>query len=282
MREAFDIGHSRWVFTHVADKAWAFSILAALTKPGGYVIYGDRNTCGGIQEMLQRLAIYRLGGKNDTKIVEIAEALFPEDIDRSQRAVPRTREAIIFDRWVIQQQDDPSVDEILRMFRKHGLAYVSSWPRIDFPGRGASTFSDPRNEPLLREGARMVENLWMILCNGEEESLSSANPLPPAYYTSLAKAAGRLRNLQIGTVIDPQLLAKSFARLAALSRPDPRGSSQLNRRLAIFFREIETFLDLIASGKDLKTIRKKIKGFSILFRGYAGVRRVDFVAYKPR
>jgi 2-polyprenyl-3-methyl-5-hydroxy-6-metoxy-1,4-benzoquinol methylase len=91
LRNSFDISHSRGVFTHVADKQRAFQVLAALAKPGGYVIFGDRNTSGGVQEMLQRLAIYQLGGTDDQRIVQIAEALFSEDIDRSQRAVPRTR-----------------------------------------------------------------------------------------------------------------------------------------------------------------------------------------------
>ena len=34
------------------------------------------------------------------------QTLFSEDIDRSAKAITRTREAIIFDRWTIQQQDD--------------------------------------------------------------------------------------------------------------------------------------------------------------------------------
>jgi ubiquinone/menaquinone biosynthesis C-methylase UbiE len=164
----FDISHSRGVFTHVADKKKAFNILTSLAKPGGYVIYGDRNTAGGLQEMLQRLAIYKLGGDSDEKIVELAELLFSEDIDRSQRSVPRTREAIIFDRWVIQQQDDPSVEEVLDMFQNEGLEYVSSWPRIDFAGRGTSTFSDPRNWDTLKKGARLNEILWMVLNKGWE------------------------------------------------------------------------------------------------------------------
>ena len=122
--------------------------------------------------MLQRLAIYKLGGDSDERIVEIAEALFSADIDRSQKSVPRTREAIIFDRWVIQQQDDPSVAEVLEMFQNEGLEYVSSWPRIDFLGRGTSTFSDPRNLEGLKRGARLVENLWMIMREGESEILN--------------------------------------------------------------------------------------------------------------
>ena len=39
--EKYDISHSRGVFTHVANKAKAFSLLSSYAKPGGYVIYDD-------------------------------------------------------------------------------------------------------------------------------------------------------------------------------------------------------------------------------------------------
>ena len=70
----FDISHSRGVFTHVADKSLAFNILNQLTNLE--VGYGDRNTAGGIQEMLQRYVIYKLGGISDEKMIEISETLF--------------------------------------------------------------------------------------------------------------------------------------------------------------------------------------------------------------
>jgi len=72
---SFDISHSRGVFTHVSNKALAFKILCSLARPGGYIIYGDRNSAGGIQEMLQRFAIYKLGGSSDSDIIKTAEAL---------------------------------------------------------------------------------------------------------------------------------------------------------------------------------------------------------------
>lgn len=282
LEEKFDISHSRGVFTHVADKRKAFKILASLAKPGGYVIFGDRNTCGGIQEMLQRLAIYKLGGISDEKIVEISEILFSEDIDRSQQSVPRTREAIIFDRWVIQQQDDPSVDDVLSMFQAESLEYVSSWPRIDFPGRGTSTFSDPRNSEALRRGARIIENLWVILQQGELENINLIGGQAGDYFEKLASMAGGLRNLQKGTSPNIGKLQKDLSQLAEASDLAWGGPSLINKRLQVFFSETIKFLGMVASGESPAKIRKAIDGFSILFKGFAGVRHVDYVAYKRK
>lgn len=279
---SFDISHSRGVFTHVADKRKAFKILAALAKPGGYVIFGDRNTCGGVQEMLQRLAIYRLGGQSDEKIVEIAETLFSEDIDRSQNSVPRTRKAIIFDRWVIQQQDDPSVEEILAFFKDEGLEYVSSWPKIDYAGRGTSTHSNPIISANLIRGALSIELLWMILKDGERENIQAFELHKPGFFNEVGKVARKLRNLQIKTKINVSKLTEDFSNLIEIEKKSRLESTDLYNRLATFLLEAGIFLKMIQEKKKLSEIRKKIKEFTILFKGYAGVRHVDFVAYKPK
>jgi len=281
-KNKFDISHSRGVFTHVADKARAFNHLASYVKPGGYVIYGDRNTAGGIQEMLQRLAIYKLGGDNDEKIIEISEALFSDDITRSQQSVPRTREAIIFDRWVIQQQDDPSVKDVLDMFCNEGLDYISSWPRLDFAGRGVSTYTDPKNDNSLKRGARLVENLWMMLNQGENENIDSYLGLnQEKYLDEIDNICKSLRNLQIGDDIDILDLSNSFDRLGSMSFIDKDKQTYLNERQNIFIKEVISFLNLIKLNRNPKEIRKEIDNYNILFKGYAGVRHLDYVAYKP-
>lgn len=280
LKESFDISHSRGVFTHVADKAKAFGILASLAKPGGYVIYGDRNTLGGLQEMLQRYAIYKLGGSGDERIVEIAEILFSDDIDRSQRAVPRTREAIIFDRWVIQQQDDPSVNEVLTFFENEGLEYVSSWPRIDFPGRGESLYSDPRSLPALRQGARLIESLWMVLNKGEVENILSCDPIENSnqFYVELEEIGELLRNLQITNTLEPGELVDKFLHLGASITAK---NTYLSERLEKFSQEVQEFICMIEAGNEPEDIRRRMNQFNILFKGYAGVRHVDYVAFKP-
>lgn len=280
LKEKFDISHSRGVFTHVADKREAFRILAALAKPGGYVVYGDRNTLGGLQEMIQRYAIYKLGGTEDGKIIEVAEALFSDDIDRSQRALPRTREAIIFDRWVIQQQDDPSVDDVFTLFDEQGLQYVSSWPRIDFSGRGTSTHSDPRTWAEIRLGAQFVETLWMMLNQGENENISSLEFLESQgdFYNQLSRLGSLLRNVQISSSLSTETLLDQLRTLSELIAPREPSCSA---RLLSFLGEISDFLKIVDQGAELRVIRWRIDQFKILFKGFAGVRHVDYLAYKP-
>ena len=109
----FDIVHSRGVFSHTYNKELAFDKLASNLKVGGYLIFGDPNKIGGFQNMLQRHIVYSLGRDKD-EMEEICERLFADDITRSEKSkAVRTRRTIIFDRWIIPQQDDPSVEEVL-------------------------------------------------------------------------------------------------------------------------------------------------------------------------
>lgn len=292
LREKFDVSLSRGVFTHVGDKARAFKILASLAKPGGYVIYGDRNTYGGLQEMLQRYAIYYIIQKSTKKkiilenvyeeIVSIAEILFSEDIDRSQKAIPRTRRAIIFDRWVIQQQDDPTVNEVLKFIETEGLEYVNSFPSINFFGKGTSSLSKIKNLPALKEGGKINETLWMILNKGELENISSFEFLRDSnlFYKEINTFVKLMRNIKIDNNIPNNVLLKKIKNLKSLSKQTTK--FKLVDRLKVFFIEIEEFLKILKLTTNPNIIRKKIDNFQILFKGYVGLRGVDYIAYKPK
>ena len=288
LQASFDISHSRGVFTHVADKTGAFKILSDLAKPGGYIIYGDRNTSGGVQEMLQRFAIYSLA-KNlpmktfDERVIYLAEALFEKDIDRSQASVPRTREAIIFDRWVISQQDDPSVSDVLAMMRSNGLQYVSSWPRIDFAGRGESTYTSPINWNNLENGAKTIELMWMLLNHGESENLESFIPQVGAeeFFNHTTKVSNRLRNLKNASNLSGKVISEDFVNWGKLGKLTFESQPNIAQRLKIFAMEVGVFLSSVEQEKPLGEIRKLVDSFEILFQNFAGVRHVDYLAYKP-
>src|SRR3989304_3176003 len=118
-QETYDIVHCRGVLSHTAAKEEAFRKISTFLKPEGYLIFGDPNKAGGFQNMLQRFAVYHFASTPD-EMVQVCETLFKEDIDRSQSFVPRTRRAIIFDRWVIQSQDDPSIYEVVQWLKESG------------------------------------------------------------------------------------------------------------------------------------------------------------------
>lgn len=285
LRHAFDFAHSRGVFTHVADKARAFNILAQLVKPGGYVIYGDRNTSGGVQEMLQRFAIFTLvQDKDSSQICAVAEALFSEDIDRSQRALPRTREAIIYDRWVIQQQDDPSVGEVLSLFRSNGVEYVSSWPRLDFVGRGPATHSPVVNEVALNKSGAVAEALWMMENGGQIEDVDSLLPGTDAtpFFSQVESLASHLRNLRYENDLSVNFLRGEFANMKHLGETYWDTPAKYGTRLQVFCAEVDSFLKALDEAWSLPDMRRLVDSFEILFKGFAGVRHVDYVGYKPQ
>lgn len=279
--ERFDVSLSRGVLMHVLDKRSAFSVVAGAAKPGGYVLYGDRNQSGGVQEMLQRLAIYHFAGDNPARILEVAEALFSDDITRSQKSVPRTREAIIYDRWVVQQQDDPSIEEVLSMFEDESIEYVSSWPRIDFAGRGESTYSDPRNINALRASAPIAESLWMLLNEGEEESWASTTPNGFDEFTKpFEDFSGNLRNLRADSMPPIAEIRTNLSKLSQVSSKVWSNPVRLVDRLEIFLREVGLFLSVLENASGPSELKGAIQSFTILFRGYTGVRQVDYVGYK--
>ena len=123
----YDIVHCRGVLAHTGGKEKAFKKIAKSLKKNGFLIFGDPNKSGGFQNMLQRYSVYKFS-KNTEDMVKVSEYLFKDDIDRSQKAVPRTRREIIFDRWVIQSQDDPSIAEVIRWMKQCNLKLYSSYP----------------------------------------------------------------------------------------------------------------------------------------------------------
>jgi hypothetical protein len=194
--------------------------------------------------------------------------------------VPRSRKAVIYDRWVIRQQDDPSVSDVIDFFEENNLIYVNSWPRIDFLGRGVSTFTDPNNNEALKEGAFLVENLWMILNKGEIENVQSFEGVGiDEYKQILSSVASMLRNLNADTEIDLTSLQNDFKNMRKLSM-DAFGKPILIDRLNIFFNEVESFIKSINDKKTLSEIREELDRYKILFKGFAGVRHVDYIAYK--
>ena len=277
---SFDIAHSRGVLMHVADKPKAFAILAGLVKDGGYVIYGDRNTAGGVQEMLQRMAIYELAGDSNEMICSVAELLFEEDISRSQRALPRTREAIIFDRWVIQQQDDPSVSEVLGMFETHGLRLYSTWPPMGNLASGDSTLSK-RPIPRGDEGfVTLTETLWMMQNAGHAENIQSIEGANlDSFKKELLGFSEKLRNLQIEDRPDYDSI-KELAQRMKVESKCAFNFGNLETRMHEFFTEISRWVELLASGADENDLLNAKNEFKVLFRGLMGVRHVDYIGYK--
>lgn len=274
----YDIVHSRGVLAHTAAKETAFQKIASFVKPGGFLIFGDPNKAGGFQNMLQRFAVYHFASTPD-KMVEVCEFLFKEDIDRSEKFVPRTRRAIIFDRWVIQSQDDPSVAEVMDWMKNSGLRLYSSYPPFILPLLGDSAHHQPKFDPASASNlGAIAELVWMLQTEPDSQTFSKLmNQLIP-FSAAFTNLTSYVANFNKNTKLDAGRFQKLSGELAksseALNFLQP-----LRDKLLTALQEADEFVSLVQAS-DLNKLRKFIGKTKVLFRGACGVRHVDFIAYK--
>lgn len=278
-QKEYDIVHCRGVLSHTAAKKKAFTKIATFVKPGGFLIFGDPNKAGGFQNMLQRYAVYRFASTPD-EMVDVCETLFKEDIDRSEKAVPRTRRAIIFDRWVIQSQDDPSVSEVASWIKESGLHLYSCYPPVLFPLLGDSVHHMPKFNPYtLHELFSITELAWMLQTDSDAEFLPAITSQLGEFASSLTKITTYVSNFNKHKKLDTkEFTSLSQALIASSNRLTV--FEPLCGKLSIFASEAEKFVNLVKDG-DLTNVRAFIEGTQYLFKGACGVRHVDFIAYKP-
>jgi len=276
--EKFDIVHCRGVLSHTDDKEGAFSKIASFLKPEGYIVFGDPIKAGSFQNMLQRMIIFKFASDWD-EMVEVAEKLFKEDIDRSEKAIKRTRRAIIFDRFVVPKQDNPSISEVLKWFSVNNIRFYSSYPPITVPVLGDSCHDKPnfKLQEFLDIGA-LTEAIWMVHKDSDiqevPEILKSFTELSEKQF-SLTDYVNDF-NLDTG-ISTSSLMGKIGDYLLALDKLDL--SNYLIKRHYEFFDEVKVLLDLLEKN-DLEKIYVCLKKQKHLFRGTVGLRHVDFVGYK--
>jgi 2-polyprenyl-3-methyl-5-hydroxy-6-metoxy-1,4-benzoquinol methylase len=278
-QKEYDIVHCRGVLSHTAAKKKAFTKIATFVKPGGFLIFGDPNKAGGFQNMLQRYAVYRFAS-TPNEMVDVCETLFKEDIDRSEKAVPRTRRAIIFDRWVIQSQDDPSVSEIASWIQESGLQMYSCYPPVLLPLFGDSIHHMPKFDPYtLHELFSITELIWMLQTDSDAEFLPGIALQLGEFASSLTEITTYMSNFNKHKDLDTkEFTSLSQALVASANRLTV--FVPLRDKLSVFASEAERFVSLVEGG-DLVEVRRFIERTQYLFKGACGARHADFIAYKP-
>ena len=276
---SFDIVHCRGVLSHTADKEKAFSIISKYLKPGGYLIFGDPNKAGGFQNMLQRIAIYTFAN-NWEKMIAVSEDFFSKDIDRSQKFINRTRNTIIFDRWVVQCQDDPSVNEVLSWFDKSNLNLYSSYPKFELPFMSDSAHHFPKfSMQNLREIAGVLsETFWLSYKNDDQiempKALKKLNNYSNTFEILTSYVSKSDLNLKINSEEFEKRLTKYLNNLNELDI-----LSYIKENTKNLMDEALQLLKLLEK-KDFQKTKTFINQTQYLFKGATGVRHVDFIGYK--
>ena len=277
-KKQYDIVHCRGVLSHTSEKEKAFRIISSYVKPGGYVIFGDPNKAGGFQNMLQRYAIYSFASTSD-EMVDVSEFLFKEDIDRSEEAVPRTRRAIIFDRWVIQQQDDPSVAEVHSWMTDNGLQMYSSYPSVLMPIMSDSYIDNKKNNSYMHQNLFTVPELaWMMRTDNDFKFVPEIDRNLVDFTSAFGELTSFVANFNKGSMMNINDFNKRIDALVnsstITSLLDP-----LEDKMKLFTKEAVEFVRIVQNG-DLNKVRLFIENAQYLFKGAVGVRHVDFIGHK--
>ena len=279
-KKQYDIVHCRGVLSHTSEKEKAFEIISKFVKPGGYIIFGDPNKSGGFQNMLQRYAVYNFATTRD-EMVDVCEFLFKEDIDRSENTVPRTRRAIIFDRWVIQQQDDPSLSEVHSWMKENGLRMYSSYPGTLMPISSDSVLHHKKyDKHSFKNLLAFPELVWMMYSEEDSDFIPKIDSNMADFSISLDKLSSYMENLNSNKDVNLEEFSKL---MDSLSNESSLGSflKPIEDKLAIFSQEAIDFVSVVQEN-DLNKVRNYIEKTKYLFRDACGVRHVDFIGYKPK
>ena len=279
-KKQYDIVHCRGVLSHTSEKEKAFEIISKYVKPGGYIIFGDPNKSGGFQNMLQRYAVYSFASTKD-EMVDVCEYLFKEDIDRSENTAPRTRRAIIFDRWVIQQQDDPSLSEVHLWMKDNGLEMYSSYPATLMPIASDSLQHHNKYDKYSFENLFSIpELIWMMFTEEDSEFIPKIDNNMSDFSFALKELTSYMANFNSNRKVDigdfTQLMdsLKNKSSLGTFMKP-------IEDKLSIFSQEAIDFIKVVQEN-DLDSVRKFIENTTYLFSDACGVRHVDFIGYKPK
>ena len=277
-KELYDIVHCRAVLSHTAGKELAFKKIIKLVNKGGYFIYGDPNKGGGFQNMLQRYLIYKFS-KNDKDIVKYSELFFKNDIDRSQKAVARTRNQIIFDRWVIQSQDDPSFKEVCNWINELGLKLYSTYPsNPDFFITDSFYNKDKIDFSKIHNISVLSEILWMTKTEDDKDSVSKIEENLSDVGKSFAQLTSYVANCNKSTEIKTKEF-NEYSDEFIKSINNIEFLKKLDDKLKLFINETKQLVE-IANNGDIEKAKSFIENCSLLFKGPCGIRHVDFIAYK--
>ena len=275
---AFDIVHSRGVFAHTNDPDLAFKKLSNNLKENGYLIYGDGNKSGNFQNMLQRIAIFNYAQDWD-KMVDVAEILFKEDLDRSQKFINRTRRSIIFDKWVVPRLTNPSVKEVLKWFKDNNLKFYNCYPNIIPNFIGDSLHHRPLLNILEMENLTLIpEAFWLIQNKMDNDVLPNSYIGVEDFGDSLNKMTSLVDDINLNDELNlDEMINISETYVSNLSNIDLL--NDLKTRTKTFHDELVSFVSCLQS-KDVNDLKQLISSFKQLFRGSQGNRHIDFIGYK--
>lgn len=285
-KKKFDIIICEGVMHHMQEPERAYKIILKNLKPGGFCILSLAFDFSHFQRSLQRLIMYELRGKGSTEENEkIIRTLFSETINRSHKLGGRSKKQIIYDFYNNPKHKGINLISILGWFKKSKMDYYSSFPSIEPEGfmNGLTQKSIGeylKEEPLIT----LFQSIYFLMASKDyqenfkkysfEARRVQKNWKNFLKVSKLNDIDERTKNLNL------VMIAKKFnsftnSNIAFFNKRN----SDTTKKIIIFNKEFHQLLKSLKN-KNIKSIKKNIKNFSHMFRGYNGVPSNYIVGYK--
>jgi SAM-dependent methyltransferase len=157
--ETFDYVISTGVLHHTADPARALTAIAALARPGGYVVAGFYNVYARIPLKLRGILFRLMGGRGR----------WLDPVLRQHAVAPAKRLSWYRDQYEHPAEVSISLDSVLGWFAASGLDFVSTVPAISGGPAGARPLFSPA-DPGTR-ASRWLRQIGWAFTIGREGGL---------------------------------------------------------------------------------------------------------------
>jgi len=162
--KSFDFVFCNGVLHHTSDPCRGFRHLVRVTRPGGFLVIGLYNKYGRLMLHVRRRVVrWRLRFDPKARDRALEKQLVKLENDSEKR---RT--------WWADQYEHPhesvhTVDEVLDWFRRHGVSYVSSFPKAElYSSADVEKIFKPRRSrpPWKGRAAHLLVQLgWIVTQN---------------------------------------------------------------------------------------------------------------------
>lgn len=267
------------VLHHLDDKDDAFRRVAECVAPDGFLLFGVGNKSGMFQRHLQRLVVNHFAGQDHDRIEYVVEKLFSEHLQRAERFGRRNRKAIIYDTYVNPKVDSMSVNEVLNLFKCHGLRLYSAWPPV-LPGilgdSPNSTIPDFLRLPAL---LNLVELEWLSHRDEDAENLALIDKKIAPAMKSIRSLVAQVNNQGVNKNVDLINLKNSLnASISELQRFQDI-YALLREQSLLLLEEVDTLVSLLETDS-IEAVSEHLKGCKMLFKGTAGLGMNYFIGQK--
>lgn len=123
---SFDFVFSMGALHHNKNPRQAFSEIARLVKPSGFIVVGLYNRYGRIPVIFKRILLFLLAGSDCDKRVILANRLFCKN-----KPLTDARRIWLADKYCHPLEKTVSFSEVLEWFKENNLEFCSSKPKIE-------------------------------------------------------------------------------------------------------------------------------------------------------